>query len=57
LDPQRFVRVHRSWVINIDRLQHLERSGKDNLTAVLSTHRQVPISRSGYERVKPFITP
>lgn len=57
LDPRRFVRVHRSWVINIDRLQQLERSGKDSLMAVLSTHRQVPISRAGYERVKPFITP
>ena len=57
LDPLRFVRVHRSWVINIDRLQQLERSGKDNLMAVLSTKRQVPISRSGYERVKPLIKP
>ena len=57
LDPLRFVRVHRSWVINIDRLQQLEHSGKDNLMAVLSTNRQVPISRSGYERVKPLIKP
>ena len=57
LDPRRFVRVHRSWIINIDRLQQLDRAAKDSLVAILRTGLQVPISRSGYERVKAFITP
>ena len=55
LDPQRFVRVHRSWVINIERLRQLERPAKDSLLAVLSSGQQVPVSRSGHERIKPFL--
>jgi two-component system LytT family response regulator len=52
LDPCRFVRVHRSWLINIDRLKGLERPTKDSQVAVLANGRQIPVSRAGAERIK-----
>ncbi|MEJ6004944.1 LytTR family DNA-binding domain-containing protein [Paucibacter sp. AS339] len=55
LDPARFVRVHRSWLINLDHLRGLERQGKDQLHALLTQGLRVPISRAGHERIKPFI--
>jgi len=56
LDPQRFVRVHRSYLINIDSLKTLERPTKDSQVAVLANGRQVPISRTGQERIKACLS-
>ena len=43
-----FVRVHRSWVVNVDRLSSLE-EGK---TAVMADGERVPVSRAGAARLK-----
>jgi two-component system LytT family response regulator len=52
LDPARFVRVHRSFVVNVERIARLELLAKDSRVAVLRDGKQVPISRSGHERLK-----
>jgi two-component system LytT family response regulator len=52
LDPGRFVRVHRSYLINLERLQSIERHGKDGHVARLADGARVPISRAGYERIR-----
>lgn len=51
LDPAQFVRVHRSYLLNLVYLQSLERSTKDNFVAVLRDGQRIPVSRSGYERL------
>ncbi len=51
LDPAQFVRVHRSYLLNLDYLRALERASKDNFVAVLQGGQQIPISRAGYERL------
>lgn len=55
LDPARFVRVHRSWLINLDHLLHLERPGKDQVVAVMRHGPVVPVSRAGHERLKALL--
>jgi two-component system LytT family response regulator len=55
LDPTRFVRVHRSFVVNVERIARLERLAKDSRVAVLRDGRQVPVSRSGFERLRGLI--
>jgi two-component system LytT family response regulator len=55
LDPALFVRVHRSWIINLAHLKNIERLAKDSFVAVLHTGQQVPISRAGHERIKALI--
>ena len=52
LDAKRFVRVHRSYLINIERLQSIERPTKDSQAALMRNGKQIPISRAGYERIK-----
>jgi two-component system LytT family response regulator len=52
LDPARFVRVHRSFVLNLDRIARLEPYAKDSRVAVLKDGRQVPVSRGGYQRLR-----
>ena len=56
LDPARFARVHRSFLINLARLQRIERSGKDSQVAVLHSGAQIPISRAGHERLKALMS-
>jgi len=55
LDPALFVRVHRSWIINLGHLKNIERLAKDSFVAVLHSGQQIPISRAGHERVKALI--
>lgn len=55
LDAALFVRVHRSWIINLAHLKNIERLAKDSFVAVLHTGQQVPISRAGHERIKALI--
>jgi two-component system, LytTR family, response regulator len=55
LDPERFVRVHRSWVVNVERIARLELMAKDTRVAVLHDGRQVPVSRSGHDRLRQIL--
>jgi two-component system, LytTR family, response regulator len=52
LDPEHFVRVHRSYVLRLDRLARLEPYAKDSRVAVLADGREVPVSRGGYQRLR-----
>ncbi|MEM9594126.1 MAG: LytTR family DNA-binding domain-containing protein [Acidobacteriota bacterium] len=49
LDPQRFVRVHRSAIVNIERVAEIRRLGQDDHVVVLKDGTTVAISRSGRE--------
>jgi two-component system LytT family response regulator len=49
------VRVHRSYLLNVDFLQSLERATKDSFMAVLRGGQKIPISRAGYERLNELI--
>jgi two-component system, LytTR family, response regulator len=55
LDPTRFLRVHRSYIVNLERVSKVEPLGKDTHVAVLSTGVQIPVSRAGYARLKAFL--
>jgi len=51
LDPARFVRVHRSAIVNIERLARIEPYGKESRIAILTDGTRLPVSRSGYGRL------
>ncbi len=52
LDPGRFIRVHRSYIINVDRLAKVELYAKDSRVAILRDGTKVPISRAGYAKLR-----
>jgi len=52
LDKQQFVRSHRSYIINIQQITRIDPYEKDNHVAVLRTGAKVPVSRSGYGKLK-----
>jgi two-component system LytT family response regulator len=51
LDPRQFIRIHRSYIVNLDRVVKMEPYTKDSKVAVLSDGKQLPVSRSGYQRL------
>ncbi|MBZ5591780.1 MAG: protein kinase [Acidobacteriia bacterium] len=55
LDPARFVRVHRSYIVNLERIAKIEPYTKDARLAVLSDGSQIPVSRAGYARLKELL--
>ena len=55
LDERRFVRIHRSYLLNLDRLARLEPYAKDSRVAVLKDGRELPVSRAGYTRLRELI--
>jgi len=52
LDPGRFLRIHRSFIIQLDRLVRLEQTETDSWVAVLQNGARLPVSRSGCARLK-----
>jgi two-component system LytT family response regulator len=55
LDPARFVRIHRSYLISLDRLVRVELDERENRVAVLTTGQRLPVSRAGYQRLNRVI--
>jgi two-component system LytT family response regulator len=55
LDPMRFVRVHRSYIVNLDSLARVEPYGKDSRVVVLKDGTRIPVSRAGYERLRELL--
>jgi two-component system LytT family response regulator len=55
LDPDRFVRIHRAYVVNIERIEKIELYAKDSRVAILRDGTRLPVSRSGYQRLKELL--
>jgi two-component system LytT family response regulator len=55
LDPSRFLRIHRSCIVNLERVVRIEPYGKDSHVAVLQNGTQLPVSRAGYARLRELL--
>jgi two-component system, LytTR family, response regulator len=55
LDPARFVRIHRSYVLNLDRLSRIDTEGGEPKAVLLADGTRLPLSRSGYARLKTLL--
>lgn len=55
LDKRVFCRIHRSCLLNLNYLAGIENEGKDTRVAVLKNGLRLPISRSGYARLKQWL--
>lgn len=55
LDAARFVRIHRSYILHIERLARVELYAKDSRVAILRDGTRLPVSRSGYQRLNALL--
>lgn len=55
LPPSQFVRVHRSYIINVTEITRIDPYEKENHLAILRSGARIPVSRSGYGRLKEVL--
>jgi two-component system, LytTR family, response regulator len=55
LDSERFLRIHRSYLLNIEVITGIELYAKDSRVAVLKDGTRLPVSRAGYEKIKGIL--
>ncbi|HEY3176698.1 MAG TPA: response regulator [Candidatus Polarisedimenticolia bacterium] len=56
LDPARFVRIHRGYILNVERLANIELYAKDSRVAILTDGTRLPVSRAGHARLKELLS-
>lgn len=52
LDPSQFFRAHRSFIINLHELTRVEPYEKNAYVALMKSGKKIPLSRTGYARLK-----
>lgn len=55
LDPNKFVRVHRSFLVNTSRIRRLENYNKDSFLLILTNDEKINISRSGLQLLRKVL--
>ena len=55
LDGAMFVRIHRRYLLNVSRLARIETGVTDSRVAVLNDGSELPISRTGYARLRELL--
>jgi two-component system LytT family response regulator len=55
LDASQFVRVHRSYLLNLQELTRIEPMEKDNHVALLKSGTRIPLSQAGYSKLKSVL--
>jgi two-component system LytT family response regulator len=55
LDPGAFVRIHRRYILNLVRLARIETGPTDSRVAILTDGTELPVSRSGYARLRELL--
>jgi two-component system, LytTR family, response regulator len=55
LDPQQFVRSHRSYIVNVQFITRIDPYEKESYLAILKTGEKVPVSKAGYAKLKAVL--
>jgi Response regulator of the LytR/AlgR family len=55
LNTGQFVRTHRSYIVNVQLVTRIDPYEKENYLAQLKTGAQVPVSKSGYAKLKTVL--
>lgn len=55
LDPEQFLRIHRSVIVNIDRIREMQPAFHGDYYVILKNNRQLPLSRGYREKIEPFL--
>ncbi|HEX8530067.1 MAG TPA: response regulator [Cytophagales bacterium] len=55
LDNRQFVRVHRSYLVQVSQITRIDPYQKETFTAVLRSGAKIPVSRTGYSRLREVL--
>lgn len=55
LNPNDFLRIHRSYIVKIDQIKEMEMFEKESYKVTLANGKKLPVSKSGYSKVKELL--
>ena len=55
LDKAQFVRGHRSYIVNVQHITKVELYEKENYCVILRNNAKIPVSRTGYAKLKAVL--
>lgn len=55
LDGEQYVRTHRSYIVNVQHITRIAPYEKDNYIAILKDGKQIPVSKTGYGKLKTVL--
>lgn len=55
LDPRQFVRVHRSYILSVSEITRIDPYEKDSHLAILKSGAKIPVSKTGYAKLKQVL--
>lgn len=55
LDPAEFIRIHRSYIVNITHVKQIQLVEKETYNALLHDNIKLPVSKSGYQILKEIL--
>jgi len=55
LPKQQFVRIHRSYIINIQLITRIDAYDKEGYLAVLNSGKKLPVSKTGYSKLREIL--
>ncbi|WP_121355084.1 LytR/AlgR family response regulator transcription factor [Flavisolibacter nicotianae] len=55
LPPDSFVRIHRSYIINVQEITRIDPYEKESHLAILKSTERLPVSKSGYQKLKTIL--
>jgi two-component system LytT family response regulator len=56
LNPKEFIRIHRSYIAAVKEIKKIELLEKESYQAVLGNNEHLPVSKSGYDKLKARLT-
>ncbi|WP_439474980.1 LytR/AlgR family response regulator transcription factor [Algoriphagus formosus] len=55
LSPDRFARIHRSYILNLNEVTRIEPYEKDSYLVFLRNGKKLPVSKTGYSRLRQVL--
>lgn len=55
MNVAKFIRIHRSFLVNLNEITRIELSGKEVYSAVLRDNTRIPLSKPGYTKLKSVL--
>ena len=55
LDSSQFIRIHRSYIINLSQVTKIELKEKESYVVLLKSDIWLPVSKTGYLKLKALL--
>jgi len=55
LDPNNFIRIHRSSIINVNSIKQMELYEKDSYRVIMKDETKLPVSKTGLQKLRGIL--